>query len=296
MSAYRQHLIRRATMLTCLALLMVAANPSEALAKELLGNPFSSFHGMQSLEKEEERVRALRIPLVIKLRSWENRTMGLRLRLAATFASASLFDLLDQDLKDIRVSSFVPGMEIIFPLSRTSMVRPFFDVGAGTSDATDDLTFLFDLGLRSEFLFPSQDFILGLEPGFQLSANTGGSTQRDAALNPFLSMSARRIMGFRIGGKRPDAEVYFEGGYNFLALEYTSVSTSADDVELNFEAGLGVGFSRGQPRIGPIPIPRLRVGYRFGDLEGFRVRIGGDWLTKLDEPSEVVAPNENPDR
>ena len=46
---------------------------------------------------------------------------------------------------------------------------------------------------------------------------------------------------------------------------------------------MGFGFSHGRPRIGPFPLPRLRIGYRFGDLEGFRLRIGGDWLNELSE-------------
>jgi hypothetical protein len=99
-------------------------------------------------------------------------------------------------------------------------------------------------------------------------------------------LGARRVLGFRVSGYRPDAENYLDGGYNFQALELTSIESRGDEIYTNLEVGLGTGFSMGRPRVRPFSLPRLRVGYRFGDLEGFRIRIGGDWLTTLPEPTK----------
>jgi hypothetical protein len=53
--------------------------------------------------------------------------------------------------------------------------------------------------------------------------------------------------------------------------------------------GMSFGFSRGRPKIWFFRIPRLRVGYRFGDLTGFRIRLGGDWMTTVAAREEFEA-------
>ena len=47
-------------------------------------NPYTTFHSMETFDRDGESVRALRIPVYITLRGWQDRDMGLRLRLAAT--------------------------------------------------------------------------------------------------------------------------------------------------------------------------------------------------------------------
>jgi hypothetical protein len=255
-----------------------------ANARAQTGNPHVSFHDYQTFDRDGEGARALRIPVYITLRSWENRAMGLRLRLAATAAATDIFDLLEQGPADVRVLSFVPGVEFVLPVGETHILRPFLDAGIGTDNATNDLVFLGAIGLRTELIFPRGDYIFGLEPGLKLSMNSGGEIRDDAVVNPIVTLSARRVLEKRVAGRFPDIEVYFDGGYDFQTLELTSVTASSDEINLNLEAGVGFGFSRGRPLIfGLFAVPRLRVGYRFGDVEGFRIRLGGDWLKVLPE-------------
>ena len=140
--------------------------------------------------------------------------------------------------------------------------------------------------MRSDFLFPTGKFIFGLEPGLQYSFNSGGKLRDQSLVRPFATLTARRILGFRVGGYLPDVGAYLEGGYDFQAFELTSVESVTDRIGTNMEIGLGAGFSMGRPKIGPLRVPRLRIGYRFGDLKGFRIRIGGDWLKTLPEQED----------
>ena len=263
-------------------LLLTTTNP--ARSQEVITNPFTAFHSMQTFDEDGERVQSIRIPVYITLRSWEERSMGLRLRLAASIAETDLARFLDQGLDEIRVLSFVPGVEFVFPIGENHMLRPFVDAGAGTNNGTDDLDFLGDIGMRTEFIFPTGGNIFAMEPGIRLSVNAGGEPPNDTRFNSFVTLTARRVLGWRIGGYLADAGAYFEAGYNFQTFEIASITSSSDDINRNFEVGLGFGFSYGRPRIGPFEVPRVRIGYRFGDLEGFRFRLGGDWLTTLREP------------
>ncbi len=103
----------------------------------------------------------------------------------------------------------------------------------------------------------------------------------DLVFSPFLTVSGRRVLGFTIAGHQPDAGIFIETGYDFNALELTSVRSTRDAVNTQYEVGVGFGFSQSQPKIGPFRFPRIRIGYRFGDLEGWRLRIGGDWLNSV---------------
>jgi hypothetical protein len=269
------------------ALLGILLDGGPACARALTGNPYTSFHSDQTFERDGETVRALRISVYITLRSWENRPMGLRLRLAATTAASDLFDFLEQGLEEIRVARFVPGIEFVLPLGDTHILRPFLDAGIGRNSETKELDFLGAIGLRTEFIFPRGKYIFGLEPGLKVSTDAGGKSKDDTVVNPLITLSARRVLGKRIAGYLPDVEAYFDGGYDFQSLELTSVTAQSDDVNLNLEAGVGFGFSYGRPTIlGLFGVPRLRVGYRFGDIEGFRIRLGGDWLKVLPEPHQ----------
>jgi hypothetical protein len=252
-----------------------------AQAQDYAGNIYTSTHSMQTFERDGESIRAVRIPVYITLRGWEDRPRGLRLRLAATFAASDLFDLLDRRFEEVSVLSFVPGLEFVFPVGENHMLRPFLDAGIGTDNVTQEAHFLGAIGLRTELIFPRDEFIFGLEPGFKLSVNSGPKIRDNTVFNPFLTVSARRTLGFELAGYPPDFGLYFEGGYDFATFELTSITASTNEIRLNYEIGLGIGFSHGRPQIGPFPVPRFRIGYRFGDLEGFRIRFGGDWLTTV---------------
>ena len=124
-------------------------------------------------------------------------------------------------------------------------------------------------------------FRSGLEPGFQFSSRTGTELADESVIRPFITLTARRILGFTIDRHQPDGEVYFEAGYDFNTFELSTVTSTNDAINTNFEVGLGFGFSQTRPKIWFITLPRMRVGYRFGDLEGWRIRFGGDWLTRV---------------
>jgi hypothetical protein len=256
---------------------------------------FAAQQGFVGDEKDGNEWLFLRIPVNITLKPWRdefvNQRFGLRLRLAGTFAvknyqgqidigSGQITELIDQ----AKMVGLVPGLEFVIPLGPSKMLRPWFDIGAGTSDQTDSATLLGTLGIRSELIYDtrSRRWLFGLEPGIQLGGDWNRDLDDHLLVNPFFTASARRMLGFTVGGFEPDIGGYFEFGVDLRGLEFSSVETSGGSVARRYEIGLGTGFSRGRPKIfGLISVPRISVGYRFGDITGWRIRIGGDWLTLL---------------
>ncbi len=79
--------------------------------------------------------------------------------------------------------------------------------------------------------------------------------------------------------------IYGETGYFLNSLDFISVGGTPTDAQSAFEVGVTLGFYDTRPKIWFIRIPRISVGYRFrGDISGIRIRIGGDWATKVFHP------------
>ena len=174
-----------------------------------------------------------------------------------------------------------PGLKFVIPLGENHLLLPHVDAGIGFESADNNSAFLAAIGLRTEFIFSGKHYFAGLEPGFRVNSRAGEYENDDLVFSPNLTVSGRRVLGFTISGHQPDAGIFFETGYDFNALELTSVSSTRDATSTQYEVGIGFGFSQTQPKIWFFRVPRIRVGYRFGDLEGWRLRIGGDWLNPV---------------
>jgi hypothetical protein len=272
---FRISILPKFLIVSVLLAVVLSGAPAQA------GDPFAVQSSFEGLDHEGEQIRSIRIPINITLRDWHDRPFGLRLRLAGTFATNDLFEILDGEFGEVQVSSFMPGLEFVIPVGENHLLLPHFDVGVGLESVTDQTEILAAIGLRTQFIFAENYYFAGLEPGFQVSNRAGADLEEDYVFSPFLTLSGRRVLGFTIDGHQPDAGVFIETGYDFNALELTSVRSTKDAVKTQYEVGVGFGFSQSQPKIWIIRIPRIRIGYRFGDLEGFRIRIGGDWLNSV---------------
>ena len=72
------------------------------------GDPFAVQNSLEGLDHEGEKIQAIRIPVHITLRTWQERSYGLRLRLAATFATNDLYDILEDDFENVTHEQLCP--------------------------------------------------------------------------------------------------------------------------------------------------------------------------------------------
>jgi hypothetical protein len=246
-----------------------------------LGGGFSA----GSVGDQESRV--LTIPVSIWLRRLsEDRKMGLRLRFTGVIGYQDFERLEEFNVESIRLGGIFPGLEVMLPLGDRSMLRPFADIGIGLSNSEIKELLLTTFGLRTEFVFPWKRWELGLEPRAQMGVSWA-STELvdDEYLMLTAKMDARYPLGFQIGGSTPDVGVYFEPGYFPNGLDFTTPGGTTGSIGVQYEAGVTVGFRDEAPKIWFIRVPRLGVGYRFGDgLTGLRIKIGGDRVTRLPLP------------
>ena len=89
----------------------------------------------------------------------------------------------DFDFESVRLGALIPGIELMLPLSDTSMLRPYLDAGIGLNDAGLEDLWAFGVGLRTEFIFPWREWERGLEPRAQFSVtrSSDGIANEDIA-------------------------------------------------------------------------------------------------------------------
>ena len=282
------------SLVTVLAALLLASSGARAqdgpdleLGDEVHYPWAFSGSGFGSTSVADQKSRVLSIPVSIWLRRLTNgRTMGLRLRVTGVIGYQEFKRLDEFSAESIRLGGLFPGIEFLFPLSDRSMLRPFADIGFGLSNTEVGELLLSTFGLRTEFVFPWKRWELGLEPRAQAALSW---TSTDLADGEYIvlaaQMDARYPLGFQIGGSTPDVGAYFEPEYFPDALSFTTASGDRSSIQKQYEIGFTLGFRDPAPKIWFIGVPRLGVGYRFGDgLTGLRIRIGGDRVTRLPLP------------
>jgi hypothetical protein len=235
----------------------------------------------------DQNSRVLTVPVSIWLRRLTGgRTLGLRLRITGVIGYQDFERLADFEVESIRLGGVFPGIEFLLPLSDRSMLRPFMDIGIGLTSTEIAEVLLTTIGLRTEFVFPWKQWELGLEPRAQVGlswSNTELGDQEYATLTA--RMDARYPLGFTIGGSTPDVGGYFEPGFFPNSLSFTNADGSRTSIQKQYEVGITLGFRDLAPRIWFFRVPRLGLGYRYGDgLTGMQIRIGGDRVTRLPLP------------
>jgi len=223
----------------------------------------------------------------LDLVSWRTEPVGLRLRLgflvSTPFASEG-----ELDIAGARVSALVPGIEGVLRIGDRSLIRPFFDLGASWVTEGDDAIVL-GTGVVTEHVFPAGRFEVGLEPGIDFRAVYAGASTNEATGNFQLAGDARHPLGFTIAGRHPELGGYARANYLFEGLKLSSPGEEDVTIRGFVEVGAIFGF-KDRPKILFIRLPTIGFGYRFGQIRGFTVRVGGDRLLRLPAPPTTDPP------
>jgi hypothetical protein len=235
----------------------------------------------------DQTSRVLTVPVSIWLRRLtDGRKVGLRLRLTGVLGFQDFERLEEFNLESVRLGGVFPGIEFLLPLSDRSMLRPFADIGIGLTNTAIDELWLTTFGLRTEFVVPWKRWEIGFEPRAQAGISWADTDLLDEQyVLVSARMDVRYPLRFEIGGSTPDVGGYFEPGWFPNELVFSAEGGAERSVVGQYELGATLGFRDLAPKIWFIRVPRLGFGYRFGDgLTGWRIRIGGDRVTRLPLP------------
>lgn len=277
-------LVRRLVMVAGLqTVLAIAASAQDSPTSD----PTASINYINAWEHEigiygtdQQSIRVLTVPISITVRSLREHPWGIRLRLSGLVAGYG-FETLDAGKVSVTGVGFMPGIEFLVPIGTWKMLRPWLDFGAGTDLDSARTVWMTTVGLRSEFIFSWEEFQFGLSPGLTFSADWPHPTRDDDRfLNALLRVDARHSFRATASGHEPDIGPYVEYGYYIDALEFTSISGAPMEQRQRWELGVSVGFRYERPKLWFVRVPRVSLGWRFGDgVNGIRIRVGGDWIS-----------------
>ena len=264
----------------CLALLLEPARP--ALAQntgELVDLPFLvHWAGGEGLDGGSynvggETLRFFRLPVSYDPGD-EGRSWGLRLRFETAFGLYDFGDFIeDLDLDRVQAVTLLPGIGLPIRLREKTFLVPYVDIGTAYVSDGGGWTFLARTGVALELERRVQEFRLMAEPKVELLWSRGSGSSLDDELGSIgIKLGGRHPTPFAPRGRRIDLGAYGKAEYFFIEAELLDGQQSVDS---QFEVGMSMGTVEAS-RIWRIPLPRLSVGYTFGDhLTGIRVGLGG---------------------
>ncbi len=217
----------------------------------------------------------------------EDRTFGVRLRLTGVIGFAQFDSIAEFDINSVDLGAILPGVELLFKTGERSILRPYIDVGWGATSSTETTLVYGELGLRSEFVWGWRRWELGLEPRLKGGYSFTNIDNVDLShVTISAKMDARYPLGFQVGGETPDVGVFFEPSWYPNDIDIPESGGGQESITSQYEVGATVGFRFLAPMLcGLFRMPRLGLGYRFGDgTGGWTIKIGGDRVIRLPLP------------
>ncbi len=268
----------------------VGGQPLGSLDGQVDNFAFLHYYGTGTYSVGEQTVWMVRMAPSFRLRQMNAGTIGISLRTALVVALQDFSDILDFQFDRHRLFSMSTGIELDIPVSLLGTLRPYADVGVGVDNEIGRRSFIAGIGMRTEFLKLWKRWRFGLEPGLRFSASRsefGGGLEGIEGIDGnysevWLRSSARYPLWFDLGSTRPDLGVYGEISYLFDSLTFVSNGGALNPIRALYEAGIIFGFQSPRPSVWFVTLPSVSVGLRFGgDLRGFRIRFGGDWVRQI---------------
>lgn len=259
-------------------LLLAQEPPSEDDSEGLANYPYTQDYGVGGYDAGQQDVANLKIPISRMIRSSEEHPWGLRLRVPISFGvyGIELGDFLeDLDLDRVKVLTVVPAAEFLIPLSAGWMLKPRADLGLGKDFQGGDLIAIGAAGVQGVYTKPWKSLVFTFGSGVKYSfSNSSGGLYDDDFTRVEAGLDTLIPFGLDVGKRRVDFSLYVLGRHYFRELVFGQVLAEPIVIEQEYEVGVTFG-STPKPRIWKFNVPRLLIGYRFGEnLRGIRLKLG----------------------
>jgi hypothetical protein len=277
-----------AGLLSCAAVLPVSSahaqtTPSPVVLQQsqnvdqLFNWYYASVYGTGYYKIGEESVAVVRLPFAHTLRQATEEQWGLRLTLPVAGAFAN-FDFTEFDLGHVSTAgmSFVPGLEIVIPLSPAWTVKPFASLGMGRDFQHDSNAIIYSVGATTVYQLPTGDSVLSAIGGKLVYAGYQSGGEK----NILGAVSIGGDLGFplsmEISGRQAVLGTQLIGTVYFNNLDFLIPGSPREEVSHEVEVALTLGARRPFEVLG-IGFDRFGLGYRWGS-DGLRgVRLVGSF-------------------
>jgi hypothetical protein len=238
---------------------------------------YASVYGTGYYKIGEESVAVVRLPFAHTLRQATDDQWGLRLTLPVSGAFAD-FDLREFDLGRVSTAgmSFVPGLEVVIPLSPAWTVKPFASLGMGRDFHHDSNALIYSVGATTVYQQPISDSVLSALGGKLVYAGYQSGGERSILGALAIGGDLGFPLAMEISGRQAILGTTLIGTVYFNNLDFLMPGSPREEVSHEVEVALTLGARRPFEVLG-IGFDRFGLGYRWGS-DGLRgVRLVGSF-------------------
>lgn len=261
---------------TCVAVVALAVLAAATASAQEDLDPLRRlpFDARTVTDVEAKGFQLYRIPLSTTVRDPEDKPWGLKVTFPVSLggyevsAASGVGDLAER----LDTFTVVPGVEFQLPAGQHWVFKPFGEVGASASTATDTVDVLYGAGLRARADYRPRPFVVTL--GGALEYRYGGASR---ALVQHYSMAAVAVdaqlpLGFSIGARAAHGGL-FVAVRNYSDVKLRDLDTEPFEVSTSYEAG--VSFATEPPlRLWKLPLPWLGLAWRRSEaVSGLRLYL-----------------------
>ena len=247
---------------------LVAARAQSTLSRDeqnLVNFGFATQLGSGVYTFSGRTLQIYRIPFSYTLRSVDTSKFGVELTLPLTvgFYDFKLKDVAEAQLPDhIDAVSFVPGVTLVFAPQPDWLLEPFIEGGIARLQDTLGNTRVYAGGLRSLYTFQGRGFDWLLRNELLYAGlDFSGTTPSDHFVRLQTTLTARRRF------TRDSTFDYLLYAMNEIYFDQPGAPVNGsvnNGSPVQYEIGITIGTAETH-KIWGIPLPRLGIGYRFGD-------------------------------
>lgn len=254
-------------------ILITLSSPIYSFDLDDLNYGFSTYLGTGIYSTGEQDVQVYQLPVSFDVYTFSEHGYSLKVNIPITlgFYDFALKDIVGSGLPDkVNTLSVVPGIEYLFKINDNWKLGPFIDLGVATNLENNDSNYVYSLGLNSHYQFKLEKPLITLANKL-LYARHDGSSIEDA--DDFASIeTVIDIQFFSTSNKYYDFISLYYANYRYYdELVFLQPNNKTIKVFTQNEVGISFGLKQSSKE-SYIKIPRLGIGYRFGDkLSIFRL-------------------------
>lgn len=270
----------RKTLLFCVvkfSMFSCAGNAQAFNIKEL-NYGFSTYLGTGIYRVADREVQIYQIPFSYEFETAASDKWQITLRAPVTlgFYDFKASDILDSGLPDEATTfSFVPGIEALYPVKNNWLLGPFLDAGLAKNLETDDTNTIYGVGVASIYEHKKDRKTLTIANRLLYARDEGSDIEQADDFSSF-----ETVLDLRFPSTLTEREYVFDfslyyANYRYFGnLDFIRPSKRPVEVVIQNEIGITFGLKHAV-KWQYLNIPRVGIGYRFGDdLSIIRIIIG----------------------
>ena len=241
-------------------------------AENFINYAYATWIGTGYYKTEDRSIWVLRAPIsFMVLEPDEKRKWGLELKVPVTIG----FEQFEEIPESVGAISFVPGVELHYPILKNWWIKPYIQLGLGKDFSGGNLAIIYGAGLRSLAVIPWKKFDISIGANVMGARQTVSGSGSDNGFSMFeTGLDIRHPISFTFKGHSTDLSGFFV--YTAFMDDLDILFPDRDEVRIRrlYKFGLTMGF-HAPLQIWFVKVPRIGIDYITGeDLKSIGLNMG----------------------